>query len=165
MAGRDRWSRLRKADATAGPLELSRPTVVAPANVTAPSRPRPLSPFEVTRRRAARSRQILDAVTAIDATLDATAQRELTEWIRGAYEERGGGVLVGLFGRCYLGHPFVDHRMAMTGSILQHFHHDEPVPAPYAGARPLARSDAYMFIEVYEDGQLVPVRADGTSAV
>ena len=33
---------------------------------------------------------------------------------------------------------------------------------PYRQARALARSPAYAYIEVYSDGELVPVREDGT---
>ncbi|HOF63765.1 MAG TPA: hypothetical protein PLL54_05615 [Dermatophilaceae bacterium] len=112
--------------------------------------------------RVPRSRDLVDAVLRIDTTTDPAAMRDLMEWIREQYAARQGGTLVGLFGRCYLGTPYVDHHMTMSGSILEHFTPSDDPPPLFVPARGLARSDAYCFIEVYDDGLIVPIRRDGT---
>lgn len=124
-----------------------------------------VTPYALQNRRKARSRELMDAAQKLDMTTDPQVRRELGEWIAKLYEERGGGQPIGLFAHCYLGAPYIDHRLDLAGSIITHFTPQEPVPPAYAMARPLARSTAYLFIEVYEDGQVVPVRDDGTSAV
>jgi len=86
------------------------------------------------------------------------------EQIEAAYAERMGGVLLGLFARCYLGAPYVDHRLTIVGRILEHYTAGDEVPAPFDGARGLARSSVYSYIEIYSDGEIVPVTADGTPA-
>lgn len=117
------------------------------------------------KRNVRRSADLVRAITQVDVTTDPAAQRELMEWIEGAYADRGGGVLIGLFSHCYLGHPYVDHRLDISGRIITHFTASDTVPPGFDLARPLARSTAYAFIEVYGDGQVVPVRNDGTSAI
>ncbi|MBK6440867.1 MAG: hypothetical protein IPH27_11440 [Actinomycetales bacterium] len=121
--------------------------------------------YTAKNRRKVRSRDLLDAIQRIDTTTDPAVLAALVDSIRAMYEERGGGELLGLFGRCFLGHPYVDHRMALSLAILHHYRHDEDPPPPFAVARPLARSDSYAFIEIYADGAIIPVRHDGTSAV
>ncbi|QGF23378.1 hypothetical protein [Raineyella fluvialis] len=116
-------------------------------------------------REQRRSAELLEAIAQIDTITDPVTQAELAGWIQERYEERGGGTLIGLFGHCYLGHPYVDHRMDVAGNITQHFKMADAVPGPFAAARPLARSSAYLFIEIYDDGQVVPVRPDGSSAI
>lgn len=118
--------------------------------------------FALAQRSQARDAQLIDAILRIDTTVDPAGQRELMEWISQAYDDRGGGELVGLFGRCHLGHPYVDHRMSIAGSIIEHFTSDQIVPPPFTAGRPLARSDAYLFVEIYADGQVVPIRSDGS---
>lgn len=134
----------------------------APAQRAAPNT---LPPHVVRNRAARRSAELVDAVARLDTVTDPAVQKELADWINALYEERGGGTLVGLFGHCYLGGDFVDHEMDLTGGILRHFKSTEPPPPVYAGARPLARSEAYLFIEVYTDGAIVPIRHDGSSAI
>ena len=97
-------------------------------------------------------------------TQDAAYRAELIDWIEAAYAERMGGVLLGLFARCYLGAPYVDHRLTIVGRILEHYSAGDEVPAPFDGARGLARSSVYSYIEIYSDGEIVPVTADGTPA-
>lgn len=118
--------------------------------------------FAITQRSRPRSAQLVDAILRIDSTVDPAGRRELMQWIREAYDDRGGGELVGLFSKCYLGHPYVDHRMTIVGSIIEHFTHDQVVPPPFTAARPLVRSDAYLFVEIYSDGQVIPIRSDGS---
>lgn len=113
-------------------------------------------------RRAARSQELIEAVTQLDATMDAATARAIMQWINDEYENRRGGVLVGLFCRCHLGQPYVDHRLDFLGGcILEHYTGEQEPPGLFRAARPLARNDAYSFIEVYDDGAIVPVRADG----
>lgn len=132
------------------------------ANAVAPSSAQALM---MRKRKLVRSEELMRAITQVDVTTDPAAQRELMEWIEEVYADRGGGVLLGLFSHCYLGHPYVDHRLDPAGRILTHFTATDAVPPGFDAARPLARSTAYSFIEVYEDGQVVPVRRDGTSAI
>lgn len=117
---------------------------------------------ELRNRASIRSTDLLQAIAALDTQASAVANAEVMDWIREAYDERRGGRLVGLFGKCYLGAPYVDHIMTVEGLICQHFAGTESVPAPYAQARGLAQSPSYVFIEIYTDGAVVPVRADGT---
>ena len=91
------------------------------------------------------------------------ARREVGE-VLGTLAERMGGVLLGLFARCYLGAPYVDHRLTIVGRILEHYSAGDEVPAPFDGARGLARSSVYSYIEIYSDGEVVPIAADGTPA-
>lgn len=124
------------------------------------------TPPHVMRHRAVRrSAELLDAVSRLDTVTDPRVQKELADWINALYQERDGGTLVGLFGHCYLGDDFVDHEMDLLGGILRHFRSGELVPPAYLAARPLARSEAYLFIEVYADGAIVPIRHDGSSAI
>ncbi len=113
-------------------------------------------------RRGMRSRELIEAVQRLDTTTDPAMMRAIMRWINDEYESRRGGVLIGLFSRCYLGAPYVDHRLDLSGSqILEHFTRDQDPPAAFQAARPFARNDAYVFIEVYDDGAVVPVRTDG----
>ena len=43
--------------------------------------------------------------------------------------------------------------------LIPFFAHNEPVPPEFAMARPLARNDAYAFIEVYSDGTMIVNRS------
>ena len=136
---------------------------VAPQAVTsaAPG----LSALERGNRARRRSQELLDAFERLDTTLDPAARQQIVDWVQEQYEQRNGGQLLGLFGKCYLGHPFVDHVMDMSGHILEHFKSEDAVPIGFGPARPLIRSEAYIFVEVYSDGQVIPVRRDGSSAV
>ncbi|MET0932005.1 MAG: hypothetical protein ABWX74_20990 [Aeromicrobium sp.] len=113
-----------------------------------------------------RSAELVDAVQRLDTTTDPATAEAIMQWINDEYESRSGGQIIGLFGRCYLGHPFVDHRIDLAGAfILQHFTRDETPPGPYGAARPFARNTAYTFIEVYDDGSVIPIRADGRPVI
>ena len=138
------------------------PLSAVPANTVTPSAARTLALRKRTLRRSA---ELMRAITQVDVTTDPAARNELLKWINDVYEDRGGGVLLGLFSHCYLGHPFIDHRLDLGGRILTHFTAADAVPPGFEAARPLARSTAYSFIEVYGDGQVVPIRQDGSSAI
>lgn len=121
--------------------------------------------YTISQRNAVRSPEILEAITRLDTQTSPSARKELLDWLRAEYVARDGGELVGLMARCYLGHPFVDHTLDMSGLILEHYAPRDQVPAGLAVARPVAQSGAYLYVEVYSDGMVVPVREDGRSAV
>ncbi|MDR0513535.1 MAG: hypothetical protein LBG81_00025 [Coriobacteriaceae bacterium] len=112
-------------------------------------------------RRMRRSEELMEAMRQIDVQSDPAMKKAIMEWVESEYDKRGGGKLIGLFGKCYLGHPYCDHRMDLSGSIIEHFKADDPVPPPYKEARAYAASSAYAFIEVYDDGEVIPVHNDG----
>jgi len=136
---------------------------VAPAITGASART--LTQAERQARRQRRDPAILAAVRRLDVAPDLISQTAIIDWLHEAYEARGGGVLIGLFGHCYLGSPYVDHAFDLSGQILCHYTPAETVPVVYVPARPLALSEAYAYIEIYGDGQIVPVRPDGSPAV
>ncbi len=72
---------------------------------------------------------------------------------------------MGLFAKCYLGHPYVDHRLSLDGAIAEHYAAGDTVPPAFAPCRGLARSAAYAYIEVYGDGQVIPIRTNGNAAI
>jgi hypothetical protein len=112
--------------------------------------------------RAPRHAGIFEAVHRIDAGLDAATRAELAKWIRDEYEREFGDVPLGFFAQCHLGPPYVDHRLDLWQSILEHYAPTDTVPEPYARARMLVRTNAYDFIEVYASGDLKPVLRDGS---
>jgi hypothetical protein len=105
---------------------------------------------------------LFEAVHRLDARLDETARQELSEWIREEYRGEFGDIPLGLVSTCRLGPPYVDHRLDLFASIIDHFSAAESMPEPFQQARVLARVGAYEFVEVYASGRLVPVRPDGT---
>ncbi|NLE79314.1 MAG: hypothetical protein GX610_06965 [Rhodococcus sp.] len=113
-------------------------------------------------RRKPRSGDILSAFRALDTAIDRRAQLEIMQWLRDEYDTRQGGVLLGCLQQCYLGPPFVDHKLDLLHDIVEHYHAADAVADPFAQARGLVRSGSYAYIEVYSDGSLVPVRPDGT---
>ena len=123
------------------------------------------SAYTLRKRQSRRSADLVDAISRLDTVTDAQVLKDLAAWINSIYEERGGGSVLGLFGHCYLGHPYVDHQMDLAGNITRHFTPSDVPPPAFVLARPLARSTAYLYIEVYDDGQIVPVRPDGSSAI
>jgi len=106
---------------------------------------------------------MVTAVLRLDTATDPHLRRELSEWLEGLFVAADVAVPVGFFARCYLGGNYVDHRLLLTGAIAEHYTRDEAPPPPWAAARPVVRAQAYAYVEVYDDGSLVPVRADGTS--
>lgn len=120
------------------------------------------SPYELHNRSQIRHEQILKAVANLDMTQDSTYRQQLIQWLNEEYAARNGGRLVAIFAKCYLGEPYQDHYVALTGNIIEHFKSFESVPAMFASARGLAANPNYCFVEVYSDGAIVPVREDGS---
>lgn len=147
---------------TADPVQLDAPSRLdVPASATVP-RDAVAEQLERRNRAKPRSRELLDAIARLDTEPDALARQQIMEWIRKEYDERGGGELLGLFSRCYLGAPYVDHAMTVAGYICEHYRRGDPVPALYNGARSLAANPAYEYVEIYGDGGVVPIRGNGT---
>lgn len=113
--------------------------------------------------RQVRGRELLAAVHRIDAGLDDAARGALAGWARDFYQAEFADIPLGLVAQCFLGPPFVDHRMDLAHDILEHYAPADAMPDPFARARMLVRSGAYAFVEVYASGVLVPVRDDGTT--
>jgi len=118
--------------------------------------------YQKKMRHTRRSADLMEALKQIDMQTDPAMQAAIMQWVGEAYEERGGGRPVGLFSRCYLGDPYCDHRMDLSGSIIEHYTFNQEPPAPYNQARGLASNMAYAYIEIYSDGEVIPVRDDGT---
>jgi hypothetical protein len=106
---------------------------------------------------------LFEAVHRLDAQVDEAARRELSDWIRSEYHREFGDIPLGFVALCYLGPPYIDHRLDLIGSIVDHFSAADRMPDPFQQARMLVRASAYDFIEVYGSGKLVAVRSDGTS--
>lgn len=124
-----------------------------------------VAPHVTRARRAPRAGDILRAVADIDTATDPQTKQQLTAWLGEQYDLRGGGQLIGFFAACALGHPYVDHRMSVVGGILDHYTRGDQVPMPFDLARGLARSGAYLFIEIYEDGTIIPIRMSGEAVL
>ena len=115
-------------------------------------------------RRKARHSGIFQAVSALDSQLDEATRQTLARWIADQYAVEYGSILLGMVAVCYLGPPYVDHRLDLLGGIVDHFAASDPMPAPYDSARMLARSGTYAFVEVHSDGSIVPVLDDGSTS-
>lgn len=113
-------------------------------------------------RRRPRHAGLIEAVHRLDTGLDPMARAQLAGWIRAEYESEFGDVPLGMFALCHLGPPYIDHRLDLWQSILEHYAPADVVPEPFAQARMLVRSGAYEFVEVYASGELRPVLADGS---
>jgi hypothetical protein len=116
-------------------------------------------------REAAKPRHsgLFEAIHRLDAQLDEASRRGLSEWIQAEYRREYADIPIGMVATCYLGPPYVDHRLDLFMSIIDHFSAADSMPEPYQQARMLARVGAYEFVEVYASGRLVPVRPDGTA--
>ncbi|MDZ4233031.1 hypothetical protein CEY15_08440 [Dietzia natronolimnaea] len=147
------------------PIERRRNRFAGAGSAAATSPMTVSSTYVRAQRVAPRSADLVASVAQLDVHTDAQLRLEIMGWIQQAYDDRAGGPLLGLFSRCYLGPPYVDHVLDTSGRILQHFAPSEPVPTGFEPARPLVRSGAYAYIEVYLDGQVIPVREDGTSGI
>lgn len=124
----------------------------------------PANLFDQRTRSRRRPAELLDAIQQLDVTTDDAARRELLKFVGELYEQFGGTPL-GLFAKCWLGAPYLDHIVSLGGSIVRHFKETETVPEAYAPARPLARNSAYRFIEVHSDGSVIPIRTNGTPVI
>jgi hypothetical protein len=112
--------------------------------------------------RKARHAGIFEAVHRIDASLDPAMRAELGKWIRDEYEREYGDIPLGLFAQCHLGPPYVDHRLDLWQSIVEHYTRADAVPPQFAEARTIVRSGAYDYVEVYASGLTIPVLKDGS---
>lgn len=121
----------------------------------------PPNSYQLSQRMKRRSSELRLAIGKLDTSLDPRANAEIMNLIRNDFDARQGGALIGLFARCYLGPPYIDHKLDIYGNICQHYVASETVEFPYHHARALVRSDAYAFVELYSDGSIVPVRDDG----
>lgn len=130
-----------------------------PARTTGPQTPATRPTKDLYRTRPA---EMLDAVRRLDASLGEKALRQTVEWLREQYSTESGTVLLGFVAKCHLGRPYVDHQVGLDGAILRHFAPGEAMPEPFNGARMLARSGAYAYIEVYDKGLVLPIMGDGT---
>jgi hypothetical protein len=113
-------------------------------------------------QRKARHSGLFQAVHRLDVQLDRAAREELARWVRDEYQNEFGDVPLGFVAVCHLGPPYVDHRLDLIGSIVEHYAPADVMPDPFASARMLARTGAYEFIEVYASGELRPVLPDGS---
>ncbi|GHI05318.1 hypothetical protein AQI88_23220 [Streptomyces cellostaticus] len=153
---------------TERPRRIVRPTQQGPGAqpglgaqpASAPANPAP----GVVRRElyTPRSGKLMDAVGRLDAGLDQQACRSLAEWVREHYTTAYASTPLGFVARCHLGPPYVDHQLSLLHVIVRHFSAAEPMPEPFSAARMLARSGGYAYIEVYDDGLILPVLDDGT---
>jgi hypothetical protein len=105
---------------------------------------------------------LFEAVHRLDASLDPAMRAELGKWIRDEYEREYGDVPLGLFAQCHLGPPYVDHRLDLWQSIVEHYSRADAVPSQFEEARSLVRTGAYDYAEVYASGLTVPVLKDGS---
>lgn len=157
MTGLFRSRRSLRDGAQAAPaVEVFRDRVSVPAAET-------VSTFQLHRRSQTRSRELMSVLGDIDVCVDRASQAEIMRWVQAEYEARQGGTLVGLLQQCYLGPPYVDHKLDLFGDIVRHYEGGEAVESPYGQARGLVSSGAYAFVEIYSDGAMVPVRPDGTA--
>ena len=108
---------------------------------------------------------LFEAVHRLDVGLDPGARDELARWIRDQYAVDYGDIPMGFVAQCYLGLPYVDHRLDLLHDILDHFSAVQAMPQLFEGARMLARSGAYAYVEVYASGLVAPVLPDGTVVV
>jgi hypothetical protein len=106
---------------------------------------------------------IFEAIHRIDAGLDPAMRAELGKWIRDEYQNEYGDVPLGLFALCRLGPPYVDHRLDLWQSIVEHYSRADAVPPQFEEARTLVRTGAYDYVEVYAGGQTIPILKDGTA--
>ncbi|MGI5245922.1 hypothetical protein [Dactylosporangium sp. CA-139066] len=104
----------------------------------------------------------LRAMHQLDAAVDPAQRAQLAEWLSDAYVEEVGDLPLGCLAQCYLGPPYVDHRLDLGRAIVEHYAPTDPVPDPFAQARMLVRTGAYAYVEIYMSGTIVPVRNDGS---
>ena len=112
-------------------------------------------------RRTRRPLELVNAIRQMDTQTDPAAITQWLAWINEQYQVSDCGLLLGLFSHCYLGERYIDHLLDMSQNILVHYNPESTVPPGFEPARPLARSTAYAYIEVYTDGTVIPIYKDG----
>ena len=126
------------------------------------------SPLTRSGRQADRNKPrhagLFEAVRRLDAVVDPAERKALADWIRGEYEREYEftDVPLGFVSVCYLGPPYVEHRLDLAASIVDHFSVAQAMPEPFQQARMMIRSGGYEFLEVYLSGKVIAVRPDGT---
>lgn len=115
-------------------------------------------------RKKPRHSGLFQAILRLDSTMDAAARSELAEWITAQYRSEFDAVPLGFVSQCFLGSPFVDHRLDLIGSIVEHYSASQQMPPLFESARMLARTGRYEFVEVFLNGEVVPVSSDGSTA-
>ena len=106
---------------------------------------------------------LLQAIHRLDATIDPAERAQLARWISDQYTAEIGDAPLGFVAQCYLGPPYVDHRLDLAHSIVQHYAPNDVMQEPFSQARMLVRTGAYEYVEVYLSGVLIPVRSDGSA--
>ncbi|WP_045560391.1 hypothetical protein [Streptomyces sp. FxanaA7] len=150
-----------------GSVERPRRVVVPPGTPVAHGTARTVAqytpgPAATRALYATRTPELCGRLRRLDAAVDDASVRDIAAWLHEEYVVRGAPVPVGFVAPCLLGAPYVDHRLGLDGRILGHCAAHDVMPPPFDGARMLARSDAYAFVEVYADGLVLPVLPDGT---
>ena len=115
-------------------------------------------------RQKRRHSGLFQAVLRLDTEMDAAARRELADWITEQYHTEFDAVPLGFVAQCHLGAPYIDHRLDLIGSIVEHYSPSQQMPVPFESARMMARTSSYVFVEVFATGELVAVLADGSTA-
>lgn len=115
-------------------------------------------------RRKPRHSGLFEAIARLDLHLDAASREDLCAWIREEYRTQYEAIPIGFVSACHLGPPFVDHRLDLGGSIVEHYAPHESMPWPFDDARLLARTGACAFVEVFSDGEVVAIGDDGSPA-
>jgi hypothetical protein len=113
---------------------------------------------------APRSKRYLSALARLDASATITAAElaQIIDDIHLEFTDRWAALPLGLVSKCYLGHPFEVHTLALDGGIVEHYRLGQPLPGILERARELARSETYLAVEVYAD-RIVCLRADGST--
>lgn len=116
-------------------------------------------PTVSTKRRHA---GLFEAIGRLDARMDTASRAELAAWIAEQYRTDYEAVPLGFVAVCLLGPPFVDHRLDLAGTIVEHYAPHDVMPGPFEPARSLARSGSCAFVEVFANGELLPIAHDGS---
>jgi len=137
----------------------------APASAGVTSRAPISAAMQRTLMQKPRHAGIFDAIHRLDTQMDASARQNLIAWVQDQYVAEYGDIPIGFLAKCFLGPPYIDHRLDLVRSIVEHFTPSDTVPSPFDRARSLARHSAYEFVEVYSSGRLIAVRADGMTEI
>jgi hypothetical protein len=105
-----------------------------------------------------------EAVMRLDTQIGPAQREALARWIQEEYAREIGDIPIGFVAECHLGPPYVDHRLDLFHSIVDHYSASDAMPEPFAAARMLVRSGAYAFVEVFASGEMHAVFPDGSVA-
>jgi len=115
--------------------------------------------------RQTRSAGLIAAIHRLDASVDQASRDDIARYIRAEYERDIGDLPLGFVAECGLGPPYVDHILNLGNVIVEHYAPADTMPEPYARARTLVRSGAYVYVEIYVSGEIVPVLANGSAVI